>query len=131
MLLAASSSILVPRAKKRELLPDEGCGVLFLPRTFAKHRSGGALVLISYEYAFLLMRSYSCTAMYTWCFIRYDIESPLNHYQTIVGKCKYCFLKITTIDQVFLYNCMYLFYNGIVDTLYEKSVLSKVKIQIM
>ena len=35
VLLAASSSILVPHAKKRERTPDEGCGVLFLSRTFA------------------------------------------------------------------------------------------------
>ena len=40
VLLAASSSILVSHAKKRELLPDEGCGVLFLSRTFARHRRG-------------------------------------------------------------------------------------------
>ena len=39
-LLAASSNILVSHAKKRELLPDEGCGVLFLSRTFARHRRG-------------------------------------------------------------------------------------------
>ena len=31
---------MVSHAKKRELLPDEGCGVLFLPQTFARHRRG-------------------------------------------------------------------------------------------